>query len=145
MVPTAIRQPESRRALAAKDGLVRKRYQKRRDLTEIIANKVTNLTNWWTELTLCVHLVVVREEADLMMGKGLFSIHCFYSFGFISIYLYLYIYNIVIKVDMLYCWLAGDQQEVCVYLRAKSRFLKQLRHILSWYSMSKVVLYKILS
>lgn len=113
MVPTAIRQPESRRALAAKDGLVRKRYQKRRDLTEIIANKVTNLTNWWTELTLCVHLVVVRE-ADLMMGKGLFSIHCFYSFGFISIDLYLYIYNIVIKVDMLYCWLETNRKFVFI-------------------------------
>lgn len=105
MVPTAIRQPESRGALAAKDGLVRKRYQKRKDLTEIIANKVTNLTNWWTELTLCVHLVVVREEAeeaDLMMGKDLFSINYFYSFGFI-LGLTVKHLNIVIKVDILFC------------------------------------------
>lgn len=39
MVPTAIRQPENQRALAAKDELVRKRYQKLGDLTEIISTK----------------------------------------------------------------------------------------------------------
>lgn len=39
MVPTAIRQPESHRALAAKDKLVRKRYQKLGDLTKIITTK----------------------------------------------------------------------------------------------------------
>lgn len=39
MVPTATRQPESLRALAAKDELVRKRYQKLEDLTKIITTK----------------------------------------------------------------------------------------------------------
>lgn len=67
MVPTAIRQPESHRALAAKDKLVRKRYQKLEDLTKIITtitDKVTNLTNWWSELTLTVHTMVVREQTE---------------------------------------------------------------------------------
>lgn len=49
MAPTVVRQPESRRDLAAEGRLVRKRYQKRRDFTRIIRtipNKTTNLTNW---------------------------------------------------------------------------------------------------
>lgn len=64
MVPSAVRQPESHRALAAKDKLVRKRYQKLGDLTKIIStitNTVTNLTNWWSEQTLFVHIMAVRE------------------------------------------------------------------------------------
>lgn len=65
MVPTGIMQPESHGALAAKDKLVRKRYQKLEDLRQIIntgADKVTNLTNWWTQLTLFVHLMVKRQR-----------------------------------------------------------------------------------
>lgn len=64
MVPTATRQPESLGALAAKDELVRKRYQKLEDYY----HKVTNLTNWCAELTLSVHITGVREEADLMIS-----------------------------------------------------------------------------
>lgn len=64
MVPSAVRQPESHRALAAKDKLVRKRYQKLGDLTKIIStitNTVTNLTNWWSEQTLFVQIMAVRK------------------------------------------------------------------------------------
>lgn len=67
MVPTAIRQPERPRALAAKEKLVRKRYQKLGDLTEIngtITNKVTHLSNWWTELTLSIRIMVAGEDAE---------------------------------------------------------------------------------
>lgn len=39
--PAAVREPESCRALAAEDELVRKRYQKLRDLTEIITQSLT--------------------------------------------------------------------------------------------------------
>lgn len=82
MVPTAIRQPESQRALAAKPKLVRKRYQKLGDLTKIIctiANKVTNLSNWCTQLTLSVHTMVSgnnTEDAD-MIGDSLISLISF--------------------------------------------------------------------
>lgn len=54
VAPTVVGQPESRRALAAEGGRVRKRYQKRRDFGGIIRtipNKTTNLTNWWTGST----------------------------------------------------------------------------------------------
>lgn len=48
-------------------GFARKRYQNRRDLTEIInaaANKMTHLANWWAALTLIVHLMAVMGEAE---------------------------------------------------------------------------------
>lgn len=64
MVPTATRQPESSRALAVKDKLMRKGYQKLGDLTKIIStvtNKVTHLSDWWSELTLSVHNMVARK------------------------------------------------------------------------------------
>lgn len=97
MVPTAIRQPESHRALAAKDQLVRKRYQKLGDLTKIISpatNKVTNLTNWWTGLTLSVHIMVVREEteeADLVMSIQIVCLLIFLLVIFTSFSFYIFI------------------------------------------------------
>lgn len=55
MAPTVIRQPESHRDLAAEGWRVRKRQQKGWASSRIIRtipNKTTNLTNWWTGLTL---------------------------------------------------------------------------------------------
>lgn len=76
MVPTAVRQPESHGALAAKHKLVRKRYQKLGDLTEIIntiTNRVTNLSNWWTELTLA------GEEKTWLLTDMLSHKVCFFT------------------------------------------------------------------
>lgn len=55
MAPSVIREPENHGDLLAEGPLVRKRYQKRWDFARImstIPNKTTNLTNWWTRLTL---------------------------------------------------------------------------------------------
>lgn len=76
LVPTAVRQPESRRALATKHKLVRKRYQKRGDLTEIITtitNEVTNLSIQRAELTLSLHIGLIGKVTLLMTGATIMS------------------------------------------------------------------------
>lgn len=87
MVPTAIRQPESHRGLAAKDKLVRKRYQKLGDLSKIIStvtNKVTNLANWWMGLTLLFTSWWLEKRQEInqiifLLTKSFFSLHYFYQ------------------------------------------------------------------
>lgn len=74
---------------------------------------MTNLTNWWSELTLSVHIMVVRgetEEADLMMGlKIVFLLtKTFFSYLFLTnlvIYSYCFIKKALntVKVNILYC------------------------------------------